>query len=101
MIRRMVLLPPPDGPSSATSFPVSTWKLTSSIALKAPNCLQRCSTWMPMRSALDLRAQRAVLEPAQAQQQQRAEDGQQQRQPVGGGLAPLFERRVDQRRRRL
>src|SRR3954469_14258744 len=39
MIRNSVVLPDPDGPSSATSSPVSTRRSTLSSALKAPNCL--------------------------------------------------------------
>jgi hypothetical protein len=36
-MRRIVLLPPPDGPSSATSCPSSTWKETSRTTGTPPN----------------------------------------------------------------
>ena len=39
MIRSIVVLPPPDGPSSATSSPDGTSKLTSLSAVNRPNVL--------------------------------------------------------------
>ena len=39
MMRKSVVLPEPDGPSNATSSPVSTLKLTSSSAAKSPKVL--------------------------------------------------------------
>src|SRR4030095_13135012 len=38
IIRKSVVLPEPEGPSSATNSPVSTLKLTSFSAAKSPNC---------------------------------------------------------------
>ena len=41
MMRSSVVLPEPDGPSSATSSPAGTSRLTSSSAVNAPNALAR------------------------------------------------------------
>ena len=46
MIRSSVVLPPPDGPSSATSSPGATVKLTSSSATKLPKPLLTLRTSM-------------------------------------------------------
>src|SRR5664280_2191167 len=48
MIRSNVVLPDPDGPSSATNSPVATFRLTSSSALKSPNFLLMLRTSMLM-----------------------------------------------------
>ena len=40
MIRSSVVLPEPDGPSSATNSPVATLRLTSRSAVNAPNVLR-------------------------------------------------------------
>jgi hypothetical protein len=39
MMRSKVVLPQPDGPSSATSSPVGKSRETLSSAVKLPNCL--------------------------------------------------------------
>src|SRR3569623_1233286 len=44
MIRSSVVLPEPDGPSSASNSPACTSSLTLSSALNAPNCLTRLRT---------------------------------------------------------
>src|SRR5690349_18719566 len=46
MMRRSVVLPQPDGPSSATSFPLGTSTLTSLTAQKLPNVFVTFLTWM-------------------------------------------------------
>ncbi len=46
MIRRIVLLPEPDGPSSATSWPAGTSNETPSTAWNEPNRLRRFLTAM-------------------------------------------------------
>ena len=48
MIRSSVVLPEPDGPSSATSSPVATLRLTSRSAVKAPKVLVMLRTSMLM-----------------------------------------------------
>src|ERR1700761_5031921 len=52
MMRSSVDLPPPLGPSSAVSRPLSTVRLTSSSATKLPNRLPTCSTAMPISDVL-------------------------------------------------
>src|SRR6266581_5721192 len=49
MIRSSVVLPEPDGPSSASNSPSATFKSTPSSAVNAPNVLVRCLTSMLMR----------------------------------------------------
>ena len=46
MIRRIVLLPEPEGPSSATSWPDGTSNETSSTAWKLPYRFDRWRTMM-------------------------------------------------------
>src|SRR5690349_3537187 len=48
MMRSSVVLPQPDGPSSATSSPVGKSRLTSPSAVKLPNDLWMLRTWMLM-----------------------------------------------------
>ena len=44
IMRSVVVLPQPDGPSSARNSPSCTVKVESSTAAKSPNCLRRFST---------------------------------------------------------
>src|SRR5687767_11689220 len=53
MIRSNVVLPQPDGPSSATNSPSATWNVISSKARTAPKSLRTRSIWM---SAMDASA---------------------------------------------
>ena len=46
MIRRIVLLPEPDGPSKATSWPAGTSNETSSTAWNVPYRFERWRTAM-------------------------------------------------------
>src|SRR5438552_3497261 len=52
MIRSSVVLPEPEGPSSATSSPVFTCRLTSESAVNAPKRLVMLRTSMLIRSPL-------------------------------------------------
>src|SRR6478672_10606397 len=49
MIRSSVVLPEPDGPSSAKSEPLGTSRLTLSSAVKVPKCLLMFLTEMLIR----------------------------------------------------
>src|SRR5262245_43853938 len=49
MILSSVVLPDPDGPSSASNSPFATFRSTPSIAVNAPNDLVRLLTSMLMR----------------------------------------------------
>ena len=51
MIRSSVVLPEPDGPSSATSSPVATLRLTSRRAVNVPKVFVMLRTSMPMRQS--------------------------------------------------
>ena len=51
MMRSSVVLPQPEGPSSATSSPVGKSRLTSPSAVKLPNDLWMLRTWMLMSAA--------------------------------------------------
>src|SRR4051794_38366288 len=55
MIRRIVLLPEPDGPSKATSCPVGTSNETPSTAWNLPNRFERFLTTMPTSCASHFR----------------------------------------------
>ena len=48
MIRSSVVLPEPEGPSSATNSPVATERLTSLSAVKTPKVFVMLRTSMPM-----------------------------------------------------
>src|SRR5688500_9991956 len=48
MMRKSVVLPEPEGPSSAMSSPVRTERLTVFSATKSPNCLVRSTASMPI-----------------------------------------------------
>src|SRR5207244_8405374 len=52
MILSRVVLPEPDGPSSANSSPLATLRSTPSSAAKAPNFLTRFLTSIVMRQFL-------------------------------------------------
>src|SRR6266576_936300 len=54
MIRRIVLLPDPDGPNSATSWPAGTSNVTPSTAWNRPNRFERFLTAMPTSKNLGL-----------------------------------------------
>ena len=65
MMRSSVVLPQPDGPSSATSSPVGNSRLTSSSATKSPNVLRMLRTsmlmvplvgcsWVPARHSINV-----------------------------------------------
>src|SRR5438270_5156666 len=60
MIRSSVVLPEPEGPSSATSSPVFTSRLTSSSAVKLPNRFVMLRTSMLI--LLFLRSVRSEIE---------------------------------------
>ena len=49
MIRSSVVLPEPDGPSSASNSPLPTFRSTSSSAAKAPNFFTMFLTSMVTR----------------------------------------------------
>src|ERR1700730_1649663 len=73
MMRSRLVLPEPEGPSSATSSPVGTVMLTSSTARKDPKDL------VTLRTSIDMRALRrdSRLEPGLDHQGQDGEQGQQ------------------------
>src|SRR4029077_15924848 len=52
MIRSSVVLPDPDGPSSASNSPLATLRSTPSRAANAPNFLTRLLTSIVMRQSL-------------------------------------------------
>src|SRR4051812_35204330 len=74
-MRSNVVLPDPEGPSSATSFPRGTLRSTLSRTLVAPNVLVILEAWMLMRS----RSAAGVL-PFDQRFEHQGENGQQRQQ---------------------
>src|SRR6185437_9941485 len=83
MIRRIVLLPDPDGPSSATSWPEGTSNETSSTAWKATNRFARFLTAMPIPLSLRFVGFHPPADRLHADQQGKRDAGQEQAGSVG------------------
>src|ERR1700738_4710418 len=81
MMRSRLVLPEPDGPSSATSSPVGTVMLTSVTARKNPNY------FVTLRTSIDMRALRrnSPLQPGLDDQGQDGEQREQRGDSEGPG----------------
>src|ERR1700730_17238134 len=95
MMRRSVVLPEPDGPSSAINSPELTSRLTLSRAVKAPNRLVTSCKAIFMGSLL---VPRAAFQHHLGDQRDQSQQGQQRRHRERGHELVLVVENLDMQR---